>query len=328
MRGTGKGKSSKQSTTPNGQTIAAGELIDNVFEGIIQGIRACGDEPLINTSTKKNQVMPSNRHSIMFGYGRRIDENDKHLIQNFRYSILEHQKKNNNHAFCFDGGFFKGLGNYKYYRFGLNSPLYNGTFLNQNSPNDRWDKIKQEFNIPYAPWRSTGDHILICTQPDRGYSMSDQPTIDLIREWIPKIRSFTDKSIIIKPHPNGWRNTESEDAVIKFLLTEQNVAIIPSRSNLYDYFKDASCMITWNSTVAVESVAYGIPTFSFHNMGFAYDVTDHTLDNFNTPTQFNRDQWLADIHYAQWSAEELATGELWDKFKKHCADIDQHKGIQ
>lgn len=326
MRGTGKAKSSRQSTTSTGKVIEAGNLVNEVFEGIIEGIRQCGDEPVINTSTKNDQVLPTNRYAIMFGYGRRLDENTKHLIQNFRYSILEHQKANKGHTFCFDGGFFKGLGNYKYYRFGLGSPLYDGEFLNKNSPNDRWNIFKQEFNIPYSHWRNDGDHILICTQPDRGYSMNLQPTINLIREWIPKLRTFTDKKIIIKPHPNGWRNHDAETAVNNLAKSQPNIIITDSHSNLYDYFEKASHMVTWNSTVAVESVTFGIPTFTFHNMGFAYDVTDHTLDKFNTPTQFNRDQWLADIHYAQWSAEELATGELWDRYKKYISDIEQ--GLQ
>lgn len=325
MRSTGAAKPAieRLSKTSTGTIINKGKIIDDVFEGIAQGIRVCGDDVIFNHANKYNWKLPEQKYTIMFGYGRRVDEAAKHLIQNYRHTIIEHQKAKGGYTFCWDGGFYKSLNNYKYHRFGMNSPLNNGVFLNKNSPDDRWKRIQKELSIPLKDWTTDNSHILICTQPDNGYSMNRQSTINLIQEWIPKIRTYTDKKIIIKPHPNGMKNKEVAEAIKNFTDRQDNVEIVEPRSELLQYFEGAQCMITWNSTVAVDSVTFGIPTFSFHDMGFAYDVTDHDLNLFNTPTRFDRDQWLADIHYAQWSAEELATGELWDKYKKYCSDLDQ-----
>ena len=56
-----------------------------------------------------------------------------------------------------------------YYKVGLNHFTYNeGKFFNQDSPSDRWERIKKEQNIEIKPWRHmqyTGnEHILFLLQ--------------------------------------------------------------------------------------------------------------------------------------------------------------------
>lgn len=322
MRGTGKRRDNKPKKLPDGQVVYPGNLVDDAYEGIVAGIKACGDDVVINTSTKRDPVMPNHKYAVQFGYGRRLDSDKKHAIQNFRHNVINHQKSKGGYTFCFDGAFFKSLGIYNYWRFGLNSPLANGVFLNENSPSDRWKKFKKQFNVPYREWSMDGKYILICGQPDRGYSMNLQSTVELLREWVPLIKSQTNLPIVIKPHPNGMNNAVAAAEINEFIRVTDGVEILDPHDDIIPVLEDAARMITWNSTVAVDSVTMGIPTCSFHDMGFAYPVTDHVID-INNPTLFDRSQWLADINYAMWKPEELATGELWDKYKKYCADLEQ-----
>lgn len=322
MRGTGKENSQKWVEVPPGIKIQPGLLIEEIFQGFIEGVRANGDEPVINTSPRFSPEFPTAPVAFIMGYGRRNDGTVKHGMQGFRYEILKHQQERGGRTICFDGGFFKGIGNYEYYRVGLDSPLGNGTFLNKNSPSDRWLEFKEKYNITYNPWKKEGDFILVCTQPDNGYSMNLKSTVQLVLEWIPQIRKLTDKKIVIKPHPNNMNQTREISQLTEFIKNEKSanrndIEMVDARSSLGDYLPGAQAMVTWNSTVAVETVAYGIPTFSFDNLCMAWNVTDHDLNKLPNPTLFDREQWIADLHYASWNAKELATGELWAKFKEH-----------
>lgn len=321
MRGTGKPYSEKWREMPPGIKIQPGVLINDIYEGFIEGLRANGDEPVMNHSARFAEELPTEQVAFIMGYGRRADGTKKHGMQAFRYNICQHQEARAAHTICFDGGFFKGVGNYEYYRVGLKSPLGNGEFLNKNSPSDRWLDFQKQYDIAYNTWRTEADFILICTQPDNGYSMNLESTVDLVTTWVPEIRKLTDKKIVIKPHPNNMNQTREISGLEKYIVDEVNrgndIEMVDARSALADCLPGAQAMITWNSTVAVETVAYGIPTFSFDPMCMAWDVTDHDITKLLAPTLFDREQWIADLHYASWNAKELATGELWARFKEH-----------
>ena len=94
-----------------------------------------------------------------------------------------------------------------YYKVGLNHFTFNeGIFYNQNSPADRWEKIKKDQNIEIKPWRHmqyTGnEYILFLLQNPIDTSLN--PLIesgvrydDWINKTIRDIRKVTDKKIKI-----------------------------------------------------------------------------------------------------------------------------------
>ena len=109
----------------------AGQLIDDVFNAIADGIRAYGDEPVfIKDNVRTDDCYPTAKYAVIFGYGRRHDLTPKHRMQHFKHTLITQQTAKGGYTFCFDGSFFKSLNNYKYWRFGINSPLANGEFLN------------------------------------------------------------------------------------------------------------------------------------------------------------------------------------------------------
>ena len=317
LRLTGKPVKGRDLDKKNQHGFDASALIEGAFQAIADGIRAAGDEPVFNMENPREcNPLPKEKFAVQFGYGRRYDEHPKHRLQDFRHDVIQHQKAKGGHTFCFDGSFFKSLDNFKYWRFGLNSPLADGVFLNENSPSDRWNMIKDEFNIPYNNWKQRGDIIVICTQPDLGYSMNLTKTRDCLYSWIPQIRSLSDKKIIIKPHPNTNRIAQHE--IKEIISNYKDVEIIDDiNRSLYDLLDNVYALITWNSTVAIDSIVYGVPTFTFNDLGFGYPISDHDLNNINNPVMLDREQTLYDMCYTTWSNEELATGKLWAKYKEY-----------
>ena len=95
-------------------------------------------------------------------------------------------------------------------------------------------------------------------------------------------------------------------------------------TSLYDYMnKGTYALITYNSSVATDSTIAGIPTYVIEPRCFAWDVAHHGLDELQNPRTFERDQWLHNLCNTIWSAKEMSTGELWDKYKKHISDLEQ-----
>lgn len=313
MRFTGKPPGTKHNTIWN---VNAGDLIQEIFEAIHDGIKAAGDIPVMNTTNPKpGTCSPTEKYVVMFGYGRRADPTPKHWLQNWRNHIITEQKRKNGYTFCWDGGFFKSLNNFKYYRFSLNSPLSDGIFLNKNSTSERWNKIQKEFNVPFNSYFNQGNKILICTQPDAGFSMNLMDTVKLMSKWVQRIQN-TVLPIFIKPHPNTKKY--DIERFKEFTNNYKNVFLIENIvTPLYDVLKETKIMLTYNSTVAVESALYGIQTYTFDSLCHAYNVTEHDLQTLLTPRKFNREQWVNDLCNCMWSAKELRTGELWSRYKEY-----------
>jgi len=173
------------------------------------------------------------------------------------------------------------------------------------------------------PW-STGDNIIICGQHGFSEQWKGMPPMD---EWMisicRKVRAHTDRKIILRPHPRFH--------VSPHYIKEFNDVIIDKPKHLkgsYDDFDfedtlgNAHCVICHSSGPAVVSVLNGVPAFvSHHNMAYpvAMDITE--LEHIETPLLFPRDKWINKISYTEWTIDEIAAGEPWNRLKeKLCTD--------
>lgn len=85
-------------------------------------------------------------------------------------------------------------------------------------------------------------------------------------------------------------------------------------SSIYDYLQDAYAVVTFSSMAAVETVAFGVPSFIYNNNlelfhSAAEPVSRLGLDNIiNRFYPNNRKEWLYHLAYGQFSKEEIANG--------------------
>ena len=83
------------------------------------------------------------------------------------------------------------------WKVGINGINRKADFGQMGNGPDRANK----FNLKYSPWRTAGDHILICSQHDKSEQWKDMPPLNqYLHETIDKIREHSKRKIIIKKY--------------------------------------------------------------------------------------------------------------------------------
>ncbi len=120
-----------------------------------------------------------------------------------RQQIVEGQKRTGGKTMCIDAGCWKYADpQNRFLRYSLDGPFYDtAQYANKNSSPEQWEKISKTLGIELKPWRPKGKYILICMQRDGGFSMKNLDPILWLRMKLNKLRSYTDRPIIIRPHP-------------------------------------------------------------------------------------------------------------------------------
>lgn len=85
---------------------------------------------------------------------------------------------------------------------------------------------------------------------------------------------------------------------------------------LDDALKNASCVVTMNSTAAVAAVLAGVPVVAMDPRSMVYDVAGHDLKDMKNPVMPDRKEWFERLAFVQWTPEELADGAAWQTVGK------------
>jgi len=204
-----------------------------------------------------------------------------------------------------------------------------GDYVNDNSPSDRWEQISQEQNLIVEPWQNNPDgHILLCLQRPGDSSLhrilakrkEDYPY--WIWKTIKEIRRYTDRKIVIRPHPlrldqtlNMLSSIIEDFANIEISLNHSEIISQGGGSGGSGFAQDlegAYCAVGLNSNALTETVMAGIPTFSLCSGAMAWPVSNHELKYIESPQlEFDRTQWLYDLSYCQWREDEIEKGLPW-----------------
>lgn len=179
---------------------------------------------------------------------------------------------------------------------GTGSYAYHGQGLDLDRP--------RKLGIGAAPWRQTGDHIVICTQRTDSLQWQGQPDITT---WLlglrDRLRLYTQRPLLLRPHPR-----QKVPAVAGF-VTEMPRFL----AGTYDDFDldrglgDAWAVINHNSGPGIQAVLKGIPAF-VDASSLAAPVANLDLANIESPLQPDRGTWLMQLCHTEWRLEEIATG--------------------
>lgn len=232
---------------------------------------------------------------------------------------------------------FRQYEHLKYTRLGWWSYKWtDGNFNNTNSPSDRWLKFQKESGITIKDWNSPGDSILIMGQKEGDSSLNllyerYKSFYDWVEFIVNEIRLYSDRPIIIRPHPRNLshgRNLANKlSKKLKNITVSKNVQNIPdseakllgvydNEEGLKNDFSQAHCVVTYNSLSGVEAVCEGIPTFALDDGSMVWPVTHRKLDQIeNLDYNIDRTQWCNDVAYTHWTAKENRKGESWEHLK-------------
>jgi hypothetical protein len=306
---------------------ASWELLEHMAEGI----RACGDEPVIVNQNltgewQKDEMEPTEKIGCMFGYG---GTNQMHHTKGRRRDLVERAKKKGLYIITFDGGLLSSFGNtithpQHHWRVSLFSPMNNGNFLSDNSPSDRWDMMKSLWNIQNDPWRVSNptDPILFALQPQDNWSMNELDPIKWFNDVYKILRPLTNREFLVRPHPNHMASMETRKDEfpkdVKLIIGPKTFVGDSKKFYRFDFQKAiANChaVVSHNSTATTDSCVRGIPTFCTSDLALCWPVCNKDLTRIENPEMPDRTQWLYDLGYKMWTTEEIKDGTVFRRFK-------------
>lgn len=161
-----------------------------------------------------------------------------------------------------------------------------------------------QLRLETQPWSNAGYNIVIAAQRSDSEQWAGQPpTVAWLTETANTIKKYTDRPIVIRPHPRQ-RISNIPGCVIEMPRPIQGT---------YDSFDYDRCLSTaWavvnhNSGPGSLAVLNGVPAF-VHASSLAAPVGNTDLSAINNPSRPDRTAWLERLAHTEWYTEEIASG--------------------
>ena len=280
-----------------------------ILDNFLAGVQASGDTAIAH---RQMSVLDCDVAFIQ-GFVHEHGKSAPHL--QLRKNAVENQKNKGKRSLIVDSNLFlyADPGNTKrYLRYSFDGVFpTTGFYFDTEVDPLRWQKISKNLNIELKPYRTQGNHILICCQRNGGWSMKGIPVQQWLDETISKVKVYTDRPIVVRPHPGDkkWRNY--------LKITQKNVSL--STNHIRQDLQGAWATVLHNSSPAVASAIEGIPVFlTDPNPEFsqAAEVSNTNLKRLEDPKMFDRQAWIEKLSMCHWNFEELRSGEAWQFFRR------------
>ena len=276
------------------------------LESFAQGVRAQGGRVVTEWDYK---YTPS-RLAVILGWATTNTGGQNIAL---RKQIISEQQRRSARTMCIDASCWKYLDDSgTYLRYSLDGPFYDrAEYANHNSTPAKWAEISQRLNIQLQPPQNNANgHILICVQRDGGFAMKTLDPQIWLQQKISEIRSVTDRTIRIRPHPGKFimSNFESYTRMPGVTVSD------PLASRLADDLQGAHSAVFFNSSASVAAACAGIPVFADDSSCVSWAVANHNISQIETPQVFDRQQWIYDLAAAHWSDQDARQGLIYQKF--------------
>ena len=273
-----------------------------VLQAFAEGARAQGASVLIQTQL---QVVDCRLAVILGWVGTKI--RGPHI--QLRRDVIDHQRRTGQHVMPIDASCFKFIDPDSYFlRYSLDGVFYNtNNYANTNSDNSKWQQIQTKLDLDLKPWRTHGAHVLVCLQRDGGWSMKGTNMVEWTRQTVQRLRSITNRPIVIRPHPKHKINLSD-------LTRLPGVSESVAGSTLQQDLLNAWAAVFCNSSSSVAAVLAGIPVFADDDDCVAWSVANKDLAQIESPAMPDRTQWLNDLSSAHWTDAESRSGAIYQRF--------------
>lgn len=214
-------------------------------------------------------------------------------------AVWERARKENKNVIVLEVGGIKRGTTWKVGLNGINRAAYFGPSGNDSTRANR-------MGLVCTPWRCDGHSILICGQHDKSLQWQDMPPMSQwVMETIEKVQACTDRTIIFRPHPRcPLPHIEHE---FKNVLRDDPEQIKGSYDDFNLCFNNIYATISWSSNPGIHSVINGVPAIVGPD-SLAYDVAMHNIEEITSPYMPDRQQWLNDYAWTEFTLEEIASG--------------------
>jgi hypothetical protein len=283
-----------------------------IITGFIEGVLREGDNATVSTGWQPLDVDVA----VVQGFVHMHSKNSPHL--DLRKRVFEYQQARGKRSIIVDSNLFlyADKGNTKgYLRYSYDGIFPNtGEYCNENPDPARWDKISKDLGISLKPWRA-GRHILICCQRDGGWSMDGQELMPWLLKVIKKIRTRSDREIMVRFHPGDKARVQQGRQ-----LTARNIpgVTVSQTESILDDLRTAHVMVHYNSSPGVVAAIEGVPVVSLDPLkSQAAEVSTHHLNMLDNPPKLNRDLWILKMAQMHWTLDEIKDGTAWRHLRKY-----------
>lgn len=282
-----------------------------VLKRFIDGVNLMRDNGIVHSG--KNLVNAD--VGVIQGWVHSGSPNTPHLI--LRKQVA--QNTHNKHTIIVDSNLFNyNLGKlyHKHYsRYSMDGVFpTTGNYFRDDVDPARWQQISRDLNLSLKDWRTAGNHILLCTQRNGGWSMNGLDVMTWVEQTVRTLRKYTDRPIIVRGHP-GDKNART------YLKPSKNSFWTLSRNErIVDDFRNAWAVVTYNSSPGVAAAIEGIPVFVTDptpQISQAYEVANINLKDIENPAMPERLSWVEKLSMCHWKFEELSSGVAWAHMRKY-----------
>lgn len=164
------------------------------------------------------------------------------------------------------------------------------------------DDIRSKRFVPQIkPYRQRPHILLAGLSAKAAWAVDKMPPGSWETETIAEIKKYTDRPIIYRPKPS-WTGAKPLPG------SEYSVKTLAS-----DIARSGS-VVAWHSNVIVDGLIEGCSAFSWEGAGSVMSLQD--LSKIETPWYpENREQFINDLAYCQWSKDEMRDGTCWTHLK-------------
>lgn len=202
------------------------------------------------------------------------------------------------------------------WKMGINGINRDADFANQTFDNKRWPL----FNIEMKPWKQTGNVIIICGQHDTSQQWKKNPRMsNWIEQQIKEIRKYSQKPILIRPHPrNNFDFDEKKYTNVRIKKPQRDWTTYDD-TDFKKTLKSTWSVVNHSSNPAIESVINGIPVFVSES-SLCYDVGNANLSDIEKPAMPSRLTWANKLSYTEWTTQEIRDGLPWARIRQRLEE--------
>lgn len=279
-----------------------------ILKKFSEGVKRAGDNGIAYTG---RNLLPADV-GVIQGWVHEGSPAAPHLMLRKKVS----QNKLNKHTIIVDSNLF----NYRdktstYLRYSMDGVFpTTGNYFSNDVDSGRWRQISRDLGIVLKDWRTKGDHILVCTQRNGGWSMQGKSVVDWLIETVTQIRNYTDRPIVVRGHP-GDKEAKKYLGAIKNKTWRMS-----TNESILDDFRNAHAVVTYNSTPGVAASIEGIPAFITDpqpEVSQAFHVGNYDLRKIETPELKERQLWIERLSMCHWKFEETTNGKAWQHMRKY-----------
>jgi len=161
-----------------------------------------------------------------------------------------------------------------------------------------------QLKLQARPWTNAGHNIVIAAQRSDSEQWAGMPpTTAWLTETARKIREYTDRPIVIRPHPRQRINA------VPGCMIEMPQPI-PGTYDSFDYDKSlasAWAVVNHNSGPGSQAIMAGVPAF-VGTSSLAAPVGNLDLSTINNPVRPDRTAWLENLAHTEWYLQEIESG--------------------